>query len=69
MDDEIKGVRKPSVKLVGEDGNVFAIIGRVRKALVYDGQRERAAEWVRRATSAGSYDEVLQLVFEYVEPE
>jgi hypothetical protein len=61
-------VRKPEVRLVGEDGNVFVIIGRVAKALRRDGQPERAEEWMQRATSCNSYDEVLQLVFEYVEP-
>jgi len=58
---------KPSCKLVGTDGNVFAIIGRVREALRRAGQAERASEFVHRAFRAGSYDEVLQLCMEYVE--
>ena len=61
-------MNKPTVKLVGEDGNVFAIIGSVTRALKKDGQGERAAEFASKAMSAGSYDAVLQLLFEYVEP-
>ena len=58
---------KPICKLVGTDGNVFAIIGRVREALRRAGQAERASEFVQRAFRAGSYDEVLRLCMEYVE--
>ena len=58
---------KPRVELVGTDGNVFAIIGKVHRALKRAGQTDKATEFINRATSAKSYDEVLQLVFEYVE--
>ncbi len=58
---------KPAVKLIGEDGNVFLIIGRVTKALKRVGQKERAQEFATRAMSSGSYDEVLGLLDEYVE--
>jgi hypothetical protein len=37
---------KPTCKLIGEDGNVFWIIGRVRKALRESGQEGRAREFV-----------------------
>jgi hypothetical protein len=52
-----------------DDGNVFAVIGRVRQALLEAGQPERAAEFVRRAFASRSYDAVLALSFEYVEVE
>lgn len=60
---------KPSVQIVGEDGNVFSIIGRVRKALKRAGQADKAEEFTTRATSAGSYDEVLGMLDDYVEVE
>ena len=60
-------VRKPECKLVGTDGNVFAIIGNVSKALKRDGRKERAKEWQQKAMSCGSYDEVLMLLHDYVE--
>jgi len=58
---------KPPCQLVGYDGNVFAVIGRVRRALEAAGQVTRAAEFVRRAFEAKCYDEVLWLCSEYVE--
>ena len=59
--------RKPVCKLVGTDGNVFAIIGRVREEPRRAGQAELASEFVQQAFRAGSYDEVLRLCMEYVE--
>ena len=58
---------KPVCRLVGTDGNIFAVIGRVREALRQAGQADRAAAFVQRAFRAGSYDEVLRLCMEYVE--
>jgi hypothetical protein len=58
---------KPPCKLIGTDGNVFSIIGRVRHALIAAGQEDRAREFVERAFRTGSYDGVLQLCLEYVE--
>lgn len=60
---------KPTVQLVGEDGNVFAIIGRVAKTLKRAGQPEKAQEFRDKAMQAGSYDEVLRLCMDYVEVE
>jgi hypothetical protein len=59
----------PPCQLVGTDGNVFAVIGRVRQALLEAGKPERSAEFVRRAFASRSYDAVLALCFEYVEVE
>jgi hypothetical protein len=59
--------RKPRCRLTGTDGNVFAVIGFVRRALRNAGQIERAREFVERAGAARSYDEVLRLCFEYVD--
>jgi hypothetical protein len=60
---------KPACKLVGTDGNVFAIIAAVRLALWDAGQDGRADEFSARAFNANSYDEVLGLATEYVEVE
>jgi hypothetical protein len=60
-------MKKPRCKLVGTDGNVFAIIGTVSNSLKKAGQSEKAAEFRKRAMSSGSYDDVLQLCFEYVD--
>jgi hypothetical protein len=59
---------KPKCKLIGGDGNVFAIIGKVRQTLLRDKQPERAKEFTDKAMSAGSYDEVLCMLGDYVDP-
>ena len=58
---------KPKVKLTGEDGNVFSIIGRVSKALKTAGQAENAEEFTTKAFSADSYQEVLRLAMQYTD--
>jgi len=57
----------PVCKLVGENGNVFNIIGCVKKALVQAGYRDKASEFTRLAFEQTSYDKVLQLAMQYVE--
>ena len=59
--------KKPVCKLVGTDGNVFAVIGKVSEALKKAGQKDKAAEFTDKAFSAGSYEEVLAACFDYVE--
>ena len=58
---------KPVCKLTGTDGNVFSIIGTVTKCLRRHGQADKAQEFAAKAMSAGSYDEVLAMTFDYVE--
>lgn len=65
----MNNVFKPACKMVGESGNVFAIIGLVARTLKQAGLPNRAAEWSQKAMQCASYDEVLRLVFDYVEPE
>lgn len=71
MDAQPKGefVTKPNCKLIGTDSNVFAIIGTVRRTLRRAGQEDRAKEFTERAMTSSSYDDVLALVFDYVEVE
>lgn len=59
---------KPTVQLSGEDGNAFAIIARVRKALLRAGQKDEATAFVKEATS-GDYDHVLQTCMKYADCE
>jgi hypothetical protein len=60
-------MEKPEVILVGEDGNVFSIIGRVSKVLKRAGQSEKAAEFTKKAFACHSYEDVLGLVGDYCE--
>lgn len=56
------------VELVGEDGNAFAIIGRVSQALKKNGYADLAKEFQKEAMS-GDYDHLLRTAMEYVEVE
>ena len=61
---------KPKCKLIGEDGNIFNLMGLASKALKVAGKSEHAQEMVQRIiTSAKSYDEALNIIMEYVEVE
>ena len=62
-------MNKPTVKLIGQDGNVFNLIGIVSKALRKNGQANEAKEFVEKAMTSDSYDEVLELIGEYVDIE
>ena len=54
------------VKLTGSDGNAFAILAKVAKALKAAGHREIVGEMQAECTQAQSYDEFLQIVMKYV---
>ena len=60
---------KPTCKLLGEDGNVFNIIGRVSATLKRAGLKEKAEEFTSKAFNSESYDAVLRLAMEYTEVE
>ena len=60
---------KPTVKLVGEDGNAFSIMGRVKKALMVAGaDKEYADKYLKEATVA-DYSYLLTVSMEYVNVE
>lgn len=60
---------KPHMDLVGQDGNIFGILGRASKLLRQAGQPEQAEEMSGRVFACGSYTEALRIVSEYVETE
>ena len=55
-----------AVKLVGEDGNAFAILGRCYQALVRARRRDLWEEFRKEATS-GDYNHLLATVCDYFE--
>lgn len=61
--------QKPSVKLIGEDGNIFSILGRVSRALKENGKEEQTKELSERVMASRSYGEAFQIIMEYVEVE
>jgi hypothetical protein len=60
---------KPTVKLVGEDGNAFSIMGRVKQSLRRAGaDKDYIDRYLSEATS-GDYDHLLVVSMEYVDVE
>lgn len=58
--------KKPDCKLLGEDGNIFNLIGIASRTLRRNGLAEQAKEMSERIYASGSYDEALCIIGEYV---
>ena len=54
------------VELGGQNGNAFAILGRVRRALREAGHGDRVEEYMAEATS-GDYDNLLAVTCRWVD--
>lgn len=53
------------VVLTGTDGNAFAILGKVRRAILRSNHPELADDFIAEAT-AGDYDALLCTCFKYI---
>lgn len=62
------GVEKPSCPLIGQDGNIFNLVGIAARTLREAGLRDQAKELTHRIFSGEchSYGEALCLIGEYV---
>lgn len=61
-------MKKPKCALIGEDGNIFNLMGIASRTLKRNDLRVLAEEMCNRITSeAKSYDEALCIIDEYVE--
>lgn len=58
--------KKPDCPLIGQDGNVFNLMGIAAKTLKRNGLAEQAKEMCEKITSCGNYDEALCIIGEYV---
>lgn len=61
------GNEAPVVKLVGTDGNVFALLGKCRSALKRAGLTEEVDALTKEVTSSKSYSEALGVMNRYVD--
>lgn len=64
-----KNSLRPKMQLLGQDGNIFAIMGRASRLLKSSGQGDKAKEMRDRVMSCDSYQKALNIVSEYVETE
>lgn len=58
--------RKPDCALIGENGNIYNLVGIASRTLKDNGLREEAEEMSSRALSAGDYYKALGIIEEYV---
>lgn len=56
---------KPTVKLIGEDGNAFMIIGLCQRAAKKAGWSKEKWEEVRTKMTSGNYNNLLGVAMEY----
>lgn len=64
---EVDIIDRPECKLIGENGNIFNLIGIANRVLRNNGMRVYANEMTDRCiNSARSYDEALNIIGEYV---
>lgn len=59
--------KKPECPLIGQDGNIFNLMGIASNTLKENDMAEQAKEMCERITSSGSYEEALCIISEYVE--
>jgi len=60
---------KPVCKLIGQDGNIFNLLGLARQALRDAEQIDKISEMTERVQCSDSYDQALRILMEYVEVE
>jgi hypothetical protein len=58
---------KPKCPLIGQNGNIFNLMGIASKTLKRNGMSNDAKEMCSRITSSSSYYEALNVIGEYVE--
>nr|BDD45425.1 hypothetical protein 1 [Desulfobacteraceae bacterium] len=57
---------KPTVKLIDTNGNAFAIIGRVKDALLKAGADKGYVQQYMNQAMSGDYDNLLCITMDYV---
>lgn len=60
-------IEKPKCALIGQDGNIFNLVGIASKTLKRNGMYEESKEMIERATLSYSYDEAINIIEEYVD--
>jgi hypothetical protein len=57
--------QKPKVRLAGEDGNAFSILGRCRRAMSLAGYTQKQWEEFEKEAKSGDYDNLLRTVMKW----
>lgn len=60
---------RPEMELVGQDGNIFSLLGSASRILKRAGMQEEATEMFARVQESGDYYAALGIISEYVQTE
>ena len=66
IDESQYATDKPDCALIGQDGNIFNLVGIASHTLKRYGLADQAKEMSSRVMSSGSYNEALAIIGEYV---
>jgi len=58
--------KKPDCELIGQDGNIFNLVGIAARTLNRNGMSDEAKEMSSRVFASGDYNEALCIIGEYV---
>lgn len=58
--------KKPDCPLIGQDGNIFNLVGIASRTLKRNGMADEAKEMTGRVFSSKNYDDALNIIGEYV---
>lgn len=59
-------VIKPDCPLIGQDGNIYNLVGIASNTLKRNGLREQASEMTEKVFQSHSYEEALSVISQYV---
>jgi hypothetical protein len=60
-------MNKPKCKLIGEDGNIFNLMGIASRTLKEASMKEKAKEMCDKIEACHSYGEALNIIGDYVD--
>jgi len=63
----LDGLPRPRVKLIGTDGNAFALIGKTASALRRAGWTSQQVAAFQKEATGGDYDHLLTTCIKYVD--
>ena len=64
--EQAESAQKPDCPLIGEDGNIFHLMGIASRTLIRNGLAEQAQEMSDRIRACDNYDKALGIIGEYV---
>lgn len=59
--------KKPKCALIGQDGNIFNLMGIASRTLKHNGMREESEEMVNRISNSHNYYDAIAIIGEYVD--